>query len=93
MTLVPGPLQAKCEAFLSLAPSSSDAPQGDNSRNVAMLGALVLLFVALILLRRAFQPLRAVREVLLPVLAAVLGGLLVLAAFVLLITAVLPTTI
>jgi hypothetical protein len=89
-TLVPGYLLAKYEAVPAFAQSASDSSTGSNSRNVALLGALVLLFVALILLRRAFQPLRVVREVFLPVIAAVVGAMLVLAAFVLLIAAMLP---
>jgi len=63
---------------------SDGVPGNTNGRNVAMLGAVVLLFAALTLIRRAIQPLR---EVILTVLAAVVGATLVFAAFVLLLTA------
>lgn len=88
-TLVPGLLFAKHASLLSLA-QSTDAPSDDNSRHIALLGALVLLFAALTLLRRAFKPLHVVRDVFLPVLAAALGTLLVFAALVLLIAATVP---
>jgi protein-S-isoprenylcysteine O-methyltransferase Ste14 len=90
LTLVPGSLLGKYEVVPRLTQASGNTSSGDNSRHVALLGALVLLFVALVLLRRAFQPLRVVRDVFLPVIAAVVGAMLVLAAFVLLITAMLP---
>jgi hypothetical protein len=63
---------------------ADSVPGSTNSRNVALLGAVVLLFTALTLIRRAIQPLR---EVILTVLAAVVGAMLVFAALVLLLTA------
>jgi len=58
---------------------------GQNGRNVALLAAVVLLFTALTLMRRAFQPLR---EVVITVMAAVIGAMLIFAAFVLLLAAI-----